>query len=642
MRGARGGIFGRIALVAVLLALAACLVAVRASAATVSGGGWDVSWPQCLAPPSSSSHEALPVAPSLGIVGVNDGSPFTTNPCLGSELTWAGSAAAVYINTADPGPSSANWPKKATEPKTCVAVDGSYLTGACAYDYGWNSAKNAEAAFAASVPTTLPAKLGWWLDVEAGNTWQSSAALNTDTINGIIAYLRSTAVTNVASVGIYTNRDGAATIFTPSGVAAGTLSWLATGQATEAAALSVCGDPGFTGAGIAMVQYWPTSIDLDADAPCVGYLTGGLETSAGHTSQLTIHLLSAPASPVTLTVRGTGDELSGSAAGPWTPDLTETVAGTLSSTFYYRPTVAGDPVLTVTGDSVGTIAADASVVPGPLARVAISPAAATLAVGASHRLTVVGEDAFGNVLPSAPAASWSSSVPLYAGVAAGPSGQTTVTGNAAGTTDVTARVAGVASVRATVTVIPPAGRGLGEITGPGAVVAGAVSAPLRVRLWTSKATRIVVRADGGEDLRTATGGWTDAVTVNVASGGIFSTPFYVRDTRAGQLSLVARIGTAAVLRTETVRPAAPVRLAVTPVSVRMAVGASHRLTAVGIDAFGNREQVAARWTVTGGSHVHVTAGPTGTAIVDARSAGTAEIVASNGAARGRAVIDVVR
>src|SRR6478735_5936173 len=65
--------------------------------------GNDISWPQC--------GKSLPKGQAFGIVGVNNGLANTTNPCLASELSWAGSSTGgtgqpkveLYVNTANPG-----------------------------------------------------------------------------------------------------------------------------------------------------------------------------------------------------------------------------------------------------------------------------------------------------------------------------------------------------------------------------------------------------------------------------------------------------------------------------------------------------------------------------------------------------------
>ncbi|MEO8282285.1 MAG: hypothetical protein ABI568_02585 [Pseudarthrobacter sp.] len=89
-----------------LAAIAAMLLVLHAfpaEAATAPGPGNDVSWPQC--------GKALPKGQTFGIVGVNNGLANTSNPCLATELSWAGSStgaagqpkAALYVNTANPG-----------------------------------------------------------------------------------------------------------------------------------------------------------------------------------------------------------------------------------------------------------------------------------------------------------------------------------------------------------------------------------------------------------------------------------------------------------------------------------------------------------------------------------------------------------
>ena len=100
----------------VVLAAAAAAVlafaALPAEAATAPGPGNDVSWPQC--------GKALPKGQTFGIVGVNNGLANTTNPCLGTQLTWAGTSkggtgqplVALYVNTANPGASGSWWPMR--------------------------------------------------------------------------------------------------------------------------------------------------------------------------------------------------------------------------------------------------------------------------------------------------------------------------------------------------------------------------------------------------------------------------------------------------------------------------------------------------------------------------------------------------
>ena len=156
--------------------------------------GYDVSYPQC--------GGALPVGASFGVVGVDGGRPYDPNPCLAEQISWAlaGGRPSYYVNTANPGPKlSSHWPLGQTTPRRCTraAPDSS----ACAYDYGWNAAKDSYAravAAAASVGAPSVTRASWWLDVETGNTWEaleygetaSYHANDTAVLKGMRAYLR--------------------------------------------------------------------------------------------------------------------------------------------------------------------------------------------------------------------------------------------------------------------------------------------------------------------------------------------------------------------------------------------------------------------------------------------------------------------
>src|SRR3954469_10561491 len=85
------------------VAVALGLPATSASAAppTSPTVGYDVSHPQC--------DEPLPTGQAFGVVGVNAGLATTANPCLTSQLQWAGRSTGVvaaqpktqlYLNTA--------------------------------------------------------------------------------------------------------------------------------------------------------------------------------------------------------------------------------------------------------------------------------------------------------------------------------------------------------------------------------------------------------------------------------------------------------------------------------------------------------------------------------------------------------------
>lgn len=164
------------------------LVAFASRTQTVAPSGYDVSYPQC--------KSVLPTGQTFAIVGVNDGLANTTNPCLQAELTWASKSTGttaqpktqLYVNTANPGGlNTASWPLTGTNAYgTC---NGSNST-ACAYQYGWNRAL--EDATIRGVQS--PSLYQWWLDVETGNTWDSTTGgqqRNIADLEGMVAYFRS-------------------------------------------------------------------------------------------------------------------------------------------------------------------------------------------------------------------------------------------------------------------------------------------------------------------------------------------------------------------------------------------------------------------------------------------------------------------
>ncbi len=218
--------------------------------------GYDISYPQCGAP--------YPSKPAFGIVGVNGGRVFSLNPCLASQITWGGGAAAeLYANTANPGPGlSSFWPKGQTSPRFCDAANPD--TADCAYDYGWNAAKHsfetAVAAYAELGQAASPAATPWWLDVETSNSWRSDTALNVAAIQGEVDYLVSVGVTKL---GIYSTTAQWGTITGGSTAFAVLPSWGA-GAPNEKAAKQHCvSTPGFTGGRLAMVQFIVSGFDAD-------------------------------------------------------------------------------------------------------------------------------------------------------------------------------------------------------------------------------------------------------------------------------------------------------------------------------------------------------------------------------------------
>ena len=226
------------------------------SAKPVASRGYDISWPQCAS--------AYPSNPAFGIVGVNKGIVFSPNPCLASEIRWAGgSSAQLYANTGNPGPAlSSHWPKGQTSPRFCDPNNAD--TADCAFDYGYNAAADsyadAVAAYGALGLTTSPAATTWWLDVETSNSWRSTTSLNVAALQGEASYLVS--VAHVARLGVYSTSYQWGVITGGSSAFAAYPSWIA-GVGNLKNAQSHCAGAAFTGGGVALAQYAFSGFDAD-------------------------------------------------------------------------------------------------------------------------------------------------------------------------------------------------------------------------------------------------------------------------------------------------------------------------------------------------------------------------------------------
>ena len=219
--------------------------------------GYDISYPQC--------GSTYPSNAAFAIVGVNGGRVFSANPCLAGQITWGGGTAAeLYANTGNPGPAlSSYWPKGQTTPKVCDSTNSD--TADCAYDYGWNAAKDsmstAVAAYTQLGLTASPAAAAWWLDVETMNSWRTDVSLNVAALQGAVAYLQSAGVTKL---GFYSTTAQWGTITGGTKVFAPMPVWGA-GASGESGALNLCTSTttSFTGGPLAMVQWVQSGLDVD-------------------------------------------------------------------------------------------------------------------------------------------------------------------------------------------------------------------------------------------------------------------------------------------------------------------------------------------------------------------------------------------
>ncbi len=210
----------------------------------VSGStGVDVGWPNCSA--------KVPTV-SFGIVGVSDGTGYSTNLCLAQEAKDFPLNLSLYVNTGWYNQSSYI---NATSPKVCASGDNNCL----AYNYGYNAGLYAyNAATSAGVGSAT-----WWLDVETANTWNSNVTQNQNSLQGE----RDALVANgVSTVGVYSTSAQWKTI--TGSWQNNWPSWGATTWTTATQAHKYCTGHQFTGGPSYLMQYTPKHTKLDQDVAC--------------------------------------------------------------------------------------------------------------------------------------------------------------------------------------------------------------------------------------------------------------------------------------------------------------------------------------------------------------------------------------
>jgi hypothetical protein len=429
------------------------LGSVVSGAAASSAAGYDISYPQC--------NGAFPTSPAFGIVGVNDGKPYSVNPCLGtgdgpSELQWAGVNAGLYVNTANPGPAlSTHWPNGQASPEQCnTTTNPGSDTAACAYDYGWNAAADSyqdavnayiSLGWAQAGATRTPVANAWWLDVESANSWTSNTAFNVDALQGEADYLNSV---GAASVGFYANSSDWLTITGNTTSFAGYQSWIP-GASTLSQAQANCAGGGITGGGVALTQYPSGGFDGDYQCgvatPSLTFSTASQNLTAGGSSgpmTVSIPRASNSATTVTLSSSSGAGAFASAAGGPWSASLTVSVpaGSTSTSSFYYTDTHAGQPLLTASASGYTNATQSESVTAGALAAVAVKPSSAQVRVGAHVSFSAAGQDRYGNPVPVSP--TWSVS-PTLGSFSPNPGNPVTFTGRSAGSGTVTASIGSV-------------------------------------------------------------------------------------------------------------------------------------------------------------------------------------------------------
>jgi hypothetical protein len=268
----------RFLVIAITIAIGIGCTATRAGATTPVR---DVSFPQC--------GTELPASARGGIIGVNGGRAFTSNPCMWEQLGWSKKLVeppAFYANTGNPGPwRSKKWPTGQQSPRECSASNPNSL--GCSFDYGWNAAKDSFRramdgaqkwnGYDRATAQRRVANVDWWLDVETMNSWQTlmdefgpgRESQERDT-QALIGAVRALWDEGVERVGIYSTAyqwrliTGGWTV-TRNWFSANPV-WLA-GFDDHEHATSGCAKGTFTGGPVVMTQYLGED-GIDANVVC--------------------------------------------------------------------------------------------------------------------------------------------------------------------------------------------------------------------------------------------------------------------------------------------------------------------------------------------------------------------------------------
>ena len=136
--------------------------------------GFDASFPQCA--------WSRPPPGEFGIVGLNNGRPFTVNPCVRRLYGWAAERGtpAIYMNVAF-SPSYARHVTAYCEAAVPATLQRKRIRLAWAAGCSESSHALAHAPGPAS---------RWWLDVETANSWSRNSAVNRIAIEAAAATLK--------------------------------------------------------------------------------------------------------------------------------------------------------------------------------------------------------------------------------------------------------------------------------------------------------------------------------------------------------------------------------------------------------------------------------------------------------------------
>lgn len=196
--------YAELSFFAVAVAVTAALLALTPGAAGAatspySGNGYDASYP-------SAQCGASAYPGGFAIIGLGDGRPFTTNPCLAHEWAMASASGtptvpSLYFNTGYAGA----YAKQITTGCKDAAGSAPIPAGTSGHQksveqQAWEIGCS-EAAYAAAHEPGTPAM--WWADIETGNSWSANTTYNDFTIDGIAYRMSGLPAGAGAAVGVY-------------------------------------------------------------------------------------------------------------------------------------------------------------------------------------------------------------------------------------------------------------------------------------------------------------------------------------------------------------------------------------------------------------------------------------------------------
>jgi len=224
---------------------------------------YDISWPQC-------PNNVPPGDFEFAVIGLNNGRPFTNNPCFWPQYQWARKAEQhpdVYINV--------DFPRAGR----VEALNGPY--GRCqeaddwcrGYNWGYNLAK--DAAWRIGLWSIKPEMV--WLDVEVDNHWSDSPRNNAQVVRGALDYMLDFNI----PVGIYGTRYQW-NLITGGYQAPGMIPLWVAGARTADEAARRCDNNtnlAFAGGIIWIAQYYPEGV-WDGNVVCPAALRAAQNASA--------------------------------------------------------------------------------------------------------------------------------------------------------------------------------------------------------------------------------------------------------------------------------------------------------------------------------------------------------------------------